>query len=246
MTELAYMVRDDWGQHGTAMVPQSAVIREWASGPPYIFAVNDTRKFTRADRGADVEVAEYIAPDAATRAVFDIGKLSRLETEDSVIDHAIVLHPFEQRDLETIRRAVVAESVARLFVLIWSPRDVVRMWLDGQGAIDLHTHERSSVPDPFMVVAAGMMVREEYNGLSSGFGKDAVVQLVRAFAAEGYPVDADGWLRAYFAAGGSFRHAEDLGKLVNEIKAGTRHRVRSRYKDNIFDSIRERVARGDE
>ncbi|QIX54001.1 hypothetical protein [Rhodococcus sp. DMU1] len=246
MTELAYMVREDWGQYGTAMVPQSAIIREWTGGAPYLFAVTDIRKFSRADRGADVEVAEYIAPDAATRKVFDIRELLMLEREDKVIDHAIVLHPFEQRDLEAIRRAVEGESVARLFVLIWSPRDMVRMWLDGQGATDLHTHETSSAPDSFMVAAAEMMVREEYNGLSSGFGKDAVVQLVRAFAAEGYPADADAWLRAYFAAGGSFRHAETLGKLVDEMKAGIHHRVRPRYRDNIFDIIRERVTRGEE
>lgn len=88
MTELAYMIREDWGQHGTAMGPQSAVIREWIGGSPYLFAVTDVKKFTRDDRSAGVEAAEYIAPDASRRKVFNISELSRLEREDKVIDHA--------------------------------------------------------------------------------------------------------------------------------------------------------------
>ncbi|MBQ7803974.1 hypothetical protein [Rhodococcus sp. (in: high G+C Gram-positive bacteria)] len=246
MTELAYMIREDWGQNGTAMVPQSALIREWAGGPPYLFAVSDTRQFTGVDRSADVEVAEFVAPAAATRTVFNISELSAMESKGDVIDHAIVvLHPYEQHELETLRGAVAAGAVTRLFVLVWSPRDAVRAWLDGLGAIDLHTRDAAPAPDAFMFYAAKMIVRQEYNGLSSGHGKDAVVQLVRAFADNGYPVDVDAWVRAYFAAGGSFSHAESLEKLVKEIQAGTRHRVKRRYRDDIFDIIRERAAPAD-
>ena len=72
MTKLAYMVREDWGQHGTAMVPQSAGIREWIGETPYLFAVTDVKKFNHVDRGADVEAAEYIAPSKADRIVFNI------------------------------------------------------------------------------------------------------------------------------------------------------------------------------
>ena len=242
MTKLAYMVREDWGQHGTSMVPQSAVIREWIGEPPYLFAVTDVTKFTHDDRGADVEATEFIAPSKADRVVFKISELACLQREDKVMEHAVVvLHPFEQGELETIRRAVEADSVGKLFVLIWSPYDMVHAWLDGLGAINLHTHETIAPNDPLMLAAAGMMLNEEYNGLSSGRGKDAVVQLVRAFAAEGYPVETEPWLRAYFAAGGTFRHAESIEKLVKEIKAGTRHRVKPRYRDNIVEIIREQV-----
>jgi hypothetical protein len=97
--------------------------------------------------------------------------------------------------------------------------DVVRRWLDGQGALNLHTGEASPAPDPLMVAAAKMMVGEACNGLSSGHGKDSVVQLVRAFAAEGHRTEVDPSLRAYFAAGGSFRHAESVAKLVKEMRA---------------------------
>lgn len=243
MTDLAYMVRADWGQHGTAMVHQSALIREWIGAPPHLFAVTDVRKFNPDDRGADVEAAEYIAPNKADRIVFNIGELPRLEREGKVIDHAVVvLHPFEQRQLETIRRAVEAESVGKLFVLIWSRYDMVRTWLDGLGAVNLHTHEYAPANDPLLLAAAEMIQNEDYNGLSSGRGKDAVVQLVRAFGTEGYPTEPEPWLRAYFAVGGSFHHAESIEKLVKEMKSGAQHRVKPRYRDNIVEIIREQLS----
>lgn len=237
------MVREDWGQHGTAMIPQSAVIRGWIGDPPYLFAVTDVKKFNHDDRGADVEAAEFIAPEKADWIVFDIRELGSLEREDKVIDHAVVvLHPYEQRELETIRRAVEADSIGRLFVLIWSRYDMVRTWLDGLGALNLHTGKSVPPSDPLLLAAAEMIQNEDYNGLSSGRGKDAVVQLVRAFASEGHPVDPDVWLRAYFAVGGSFHHAESIEKLVKEMKAGTRHRVKPRYRDNIVEIMRGQLA----
>ena len=47
----------------------------------------------------------------------------------------------------------------------------------------------------------------------SGRGRDAVVQLVRAFSSEGCSTDVEVWLRAYFAAGGTFHHSESIEKL---------------------------------
>lgn len=237
------MVREDWGQHGTAMIPQSAVIRDWIGDPPYLFAVTDVKKFNLDDRGADVEAAEFIAPKKADRIVFNIRELSSLERDDKVIDHAVVvLHPYEQRELETIRRAVEADSIGKLFVLVWSRYDMVLTWLGGLGALNLHTGESVPPSDPLLLAAAEMIQNEDYNGLSSGRGKDAVVQLVRAFAREGYPVDPDVWLRAYFAIGGRFHHAESIEKLVKEMKAGTRHRVKPRYRDNIVEIMRGQLA----
>jgi hypothetical protein len=242
MTELAYMVRDDWAQHGTAMASQSAIIREWIGPPPYLFAVTDVKKFSHNDRGADVEAAEHIAPDKTERVVFNVSELAKFGRDDEVIDHAVlVLHPFEQPELETIRREVESDSISQLFILIWSRHDMVRTWLDGLGAVDLHTQESVSTDDPLLLAAAKMIKDEDYNGLSSGRGKDAVVQLVRAFAAEGYPVRPATWLRAYFAVGGSFRHAESIAKLVKEMEAGTKHRVTPRYRDNIVEILRNRL-----
>ena len=243
MTELAYMVREDWAHHGTAMVPQSAVIREWIGEAPYLFALTDVKKFNRDDRSADLETADYIAPDPTSRKVFNISELAGLAGDGKKLDHAIVvLHPKDARDLEALASAVENESSNRVFVMIWSPRDLVRVWLDGSGATDLNTGQLLDVPDPLLIAAAKSMVDEEYNGLSSGRGKDAVVQLVRAFAAEGYPLEVDIWLRAYFAAGGTFRHAESIANLIGEIKEGTKHRVSKRYVDNIVEVLRDRVS----
>ncbi|MDT4994220.1 MAG: hypothetical protein QOH97_4112 [Actinoplanes sp.] len=96
-------------------------------------------------------------------------------------------------------------------------------------------------PDPLQVAAAKLTVDEQYNGLSSGRGKDAVVQLLRAFTGSAYPLDGDAWLRAFFAAGGAFRHADSVVKFVKEMKAGTKHRVTPRFRDDILDILRERV-----
>ena len=236
------MVRKDWAQHGTAMVAQSAVIREWLGEPPYLFAVADAKKF-QTDRPADLETAEFIAPDASTRKAFSIEELAGLGRRDEVLDHAIViLHPYEQRDLEALADAVKHDSLGKVFVMLWSLRDAVRAWLDGLGALNLHTGESLPAPDPVMVEAGKSMVNEEYNGLSSGHGKDAVVQLVRAFTAAGYPLEVDAWLRAYFAAGGSFRHGESVAKLLTEMKKGVQHRVKTRYVSDIVDVLRDRAS----
>lgn len=127
----------------------------------------------------------------------------------------MALHPFEQRDLEMIREAAESDSVGRIFILIWSSRDVVRTWLDGSGALNLHTGEAVTGPDP--------------------------LQRVRAFSSEGFPLDVDAWLRAYFAAGGTFHHSESNEKLVKEMKAGTKHRVQPRFREDVFELIQVRV-----
>lgn len=242
MTDLAYMVREDWGQHGTAMVPQSQVIRDWAGKAPYLFAVMDVMKFNSDDRDADLEAAEFIAPDDANRRIFNVTDLGGLTNDHGAFDHTIiVLHPHERADLNALRHAVNSGGVRRVFVLVWSPRDVVRTWLDAHEALNLHTQKALAAPDPLMLASAKLMMDEQYNGLSSGRGKDAVVQLVRAFTANGYPLDTDTWLRAYFAAGGDFHHAESIEKLVNEMKSGVKHRVKPRYRDNIVDIIKERT-----
>jgi hypothetical protein len=210
MTELAYMVREDWAHNGTAMVSQSAIIREWVGGAPHFFAVTDVKKFNWNGRSADIEAVEYIAPDPSTRKPFNIRELRQL-CDGRVLRHAVVvLHPYDRGDLEVVRKTVESDALARLFVLAWSPQDAVRTWLDGRQAVDLNTGRAVKASDPLMIEAAKMMMREEYNGLSSGRGKEAVVQLVRAFKAEGYAVDLEAWLRAYFAAGGGFRHAESI------------------------------------
>lgn len=241
MADLAYMVREDWAQEGTAMVPQSAVIRDWLGEAPFLFGVKSAAKF-RTDRPADLETVEFIAPDPMSRRVFSIGELVTLNYENQALNHGIaVVHPYEERDLDALALAVANDRVAKVFVMIWSPTDIVHVWLDGLGAVDLHAGHAAPSPDPVMTEAAKSMVMEEHNGLSSGYGKDTVVQLVRAFTAAGYPLDIEAWLRAYFAAGGTFRSGESLKKLLKEMKSGVKHRVKDRFRPNIVEILQERV-----
>lgn len=242
MTELAYMVRQDWGQHGTGMVTQSALIRQWLAAPRYLFAVPDAKKFSAKEHPGDYEVAEFIAPDPTARAVINLHDLSRLVEQRPAIGVALIaVHPFKEHELAALAAVTRSGVMRKLFVMVWAPTDLVRTWLDGHDALNLHAESVTDPPDPVMLEAAREMVRWQYNGLSSGRGKDTVVQLVRAFARAGYPVEAEAWLRVFFAAGGDFRHAESVKKLIGEMQRGVNHRVKELYKPTIVDVLRERA-----
>jgi hypothetical protein len=92
------------------------------------------------------------------------------------------------------------------------------------------------------VKAATSWVAREYNGLSSGRGKDAVVQILKAFQADGYSLHESTWLSAFFAAGGSFSHAESVAKLLREIQKGTKHRVSPAFRPDIVSVLRVQLA----
>ena len=220
MTELAYMVREDWAQHGTAMSQQSAVIHGWLGDPPYVFATTDRKKY-EGSSSADREFVHYVAPTTDERRVIDLSSLGELRRADKPLARSLVaLHPYKEQDCDLLREIVAAGSVAKLFVIIWSPRDMVRTWLDGIGAVNLHTGAALEAPDAVQLEAARCWVDEQYNGLSSGNGKASVVQLLRVFTSAGYPLDADTWLRAFFVAGGKFRHAAAVSKLIKEMQDG--------------------------
>jgi hypothetical protein len=241
MTELAYMVREHWTQHGTAMRQQSAVIREWLGNPPYIFATADRKKYEQAN-SADREFVTWVAPAADERRVVDLPAVTELRCPDKTLTRSlVVLHPYGEQHCDLLRGIVEVASIARLFVVVWSPRDMVRMWLDGLGAVDLHTGATFGSPDAVQLEAARCWVDEQYNGLASGNGKAAVVQILRVFTSAGYPLDTDSWLRVFFAAGGKFRHAPTIAKLITEMQAGTRHRITARYRPEILSVLRERA-----
>jgi len=125
MTDLAYMVREDWAQHGTAMMSSSARIRDWLGDRPVLVAVTDLSKFTDSDRSADLEVANYIAPGSAKHDVINITNLTRV-AESAVSAPVVVLHPFKQPDCEVLRTSIDSGALDRVFVLIWSPKDAQR------------------------------------------------------------------------------------------------------------------------
>jgi len=243
MSQLAYMTLSDWGQHGTAMEAQSARIREWIGAAPYLFAVASMKDYQDRHSSLDRTVIDHIAPNAPDRTVVSIQKLRELIRDDMEIAHPVtVLRPFEESDCDLIAELVGAGRLQKVFVIVHHESYPIRVWLDGMGAVNLHTGATTPAPDPVLLEAAKLIQDEEYNGLSSGHGKDAIVALVRAFAAEGYPVEPEPWVQAYFAVGGSFRHAASISKLVTEMKRGVRHRVKPRYRDEIFTILSERVA----
>lgn len=242
MTALAYMTLDSWAQEGTSMVPQSAVIRDWLGEPPYVFAAKDPKRLQEPNN-ADMEFVYHVALRNGDRRIVGISELRKLAQQNERFNGTLtVLHPHEHDDCELLRELVDGDRVARIFVIVWSPSNMVRIWLDGMGARDLSSGSAHEAPDAAQLEAARCMVNEQYNGLSTGNGKAAVVQLIRAFTAGGYPLDKGTWLRAFFAAGGEFRHAESISKLISEMQKGTKHRVQQRYRPEILSILLERAA----
>lgn len=241
MTEVAYMVREDWAQHGTAMEEQSAVIREWLGDPPYLFFAPDIRKHHR-ENDADQEFVAFVAPDPDTRHVFDLGELPIRTSTDDVLPASTIIHLFEDRDCERLRKIIDGGAVERVFVIVWAPTDRVRVLLDALGAENLYTRDRSMPSDALQRRAAQLMVDEEYNGLSSGRGKDTVIQLLRAFRDDGYTLDERSWLHAFYAEGGSFASGEVVARFIREMNAGRAHRVRQRFVPGIIDLLRKDAA----
>lgn len=245
MTEVAYMVREDWAQRGTAMVSQSGRIRDWLGDLPLLLVTSDLKEY-RGEHSADREFVRYLLGSAPVPKIVTFADFDQLRRPGDALRGSIVaLHPYREQDCEALREVVVAGRVARVFVIVWAPTDTVRTMLDGLGAVDLHTSEAAPAPDPVQREAAKSMVAEQYNGLASGNGKDAVVQLVQAFTAEGYPLDVDSWLRAFFSAGGEFDEALKVKKLIEEMQKGVRHRVKQRYRPDIVDILRRHVAEGE-
>lgn len=242
MTQIAYMTRESWAQDGTSMVPQSAVIRNWLGNPPYILTTSDSKKFN-GQNSADKEFADYIALQPDHRQIMHITELQQLIRRDERISGTItVLHPHKHDDCEVLRKLVEGNHVSRLFVIVWSSTDMVRFWLEGIGAYNLGDGSPGQAFDATQLEAAKCIVSEEYNGLSTGNGKAAVVQLIRAFTAHGYELKKRPWLTAYFAAGGKFRHAESISKLISEMEKGITHRVQQRYRAEILSILQERAS----
>lgn len=243
MTKIAYMVREDWAQRGTAMQQSSDTIRSWLDGSRPVWVVSQPEKFNDRVRSADRETAVYISRSQTLGPVLDFGRVVDVASRHDASQIAIVaLHPYEDQDCDALKEVVNSGEVGKLYVQIWARNDLVRHWLEGIGAIDLHRGAPVGAPDPLQVAACELIVNEEYNGLSTGNGKATVIQLLRSFELEGYVPDPETWLPAYFAAGGSFRHAATVRKLAGEVQQGKRHRVAQRFKPEIVSILRERVA----
>jgi len=244
VTELAYMTISDWGQRGTAMESQSARIRDWLGEHPYLITV-ESRKGYESTGSLDATFVKHLLPKPEDRFVVAIQELFELTDDDSEIRRpVVVLRPFSDPDCDLIARLVQEGRLKKVFVLVHHEGYPIKNWLDGMSAVDLHTGLKVAPPEPVMLEAVRAIRDEEYNGLSSGRGKDAIVQLVNAFANEGFAVDPAPWVQAYFAEGGTFHHAASISKLVTEMRKGVRHRVKPRFRDEIYDILKARIDGG--
>lgn len=110
MGELAYMIRADWAQQATAMVPQSEVIRSWVGSAPYMFAVPDLARYNKSDRNLEREVADYIAPQGTKRSVHSVANFGELRNTDTVVERCVIaVHPEGAR---TSRRSMSSSTTA--------------------------------------------------------------------------------------------------------------------------------------
>lgn len=183
------------------------------------------KKFNDRVRTADREIAVYIGRSKVPSPVVGFDRITDIGSHRDAL-----------RDLVDDGR------VGKAYVQTWARDDMVRHWLEGVGSLDLHTGSPTPVPDPLQVAACELMVNEEYNGLATGHGKATVIQLLRSFAGQCYDLDAAVWLRAYFAAGGSFKHAVSVKNFVLEVRQGTQHRVTQRFKSEIVGILREQIS----
>lgn len=244
MTEIAYMIREDWGQHGTAMVPNSVKIRDWLGAPPYEFAVASDRQGRAKPSEADEEMMRYLAPAPGEAGLTTFSALNRLQREGRQADRSVILlHPYKEHECDLLREIAASGAFQRIFVQIWAPSDQVRLVLDSLGAVNLHTGEPASPLDPVLVEAARMIESVAYNGLGSGRGKETAIQLLRALRDAGYPLEKETWLQAYFSVGGEARHAETLAKYITEMKQGVQHRVKQQSGSHLLELLRERATR---
>jgi len=185
-----------------------------------------------------------LAPSHGEAILTTFSALGRFQRAGSETDQAIVLlHPYKDHECDLLREISASGAFARIFVQVWAPSDRVHTVLDSLGAVNLHTGEPAPGPDPLLLEAAKMIESVSYNGLGSGRGKETAIRLLRALKDEGYPLEKEPWLQAYFAAGGEARHAETLAKYISEMQQGVRHRVKQQKHDQLLEVLRERAAR---
>lgn len=237
------MDREDWAQVGQGIESNSQRIADWLGTDPVIFAVPDIKRFNTEDRPADVEAYNYLRAagvfSAGTVGVQDLRRLARTDTD--VHFNVVVIHPYGDEQYESVRRIFESKLAHRIHVLVWFGSDMIQYWLDAHQAVNVAVDAVCGASDPLRLAAAEMMVREQYNGLSTSRGKDTAVQLLRAFRRDGDDLNEKNWLRAFFAAGGDFSEAVVISRFLREIKAGKQHRIKPRFKENIVEILRSEI-----
>ncbi|MBT9276133.1 hypothetical protein KMZ32_18830 [Phycicoccus sp. MAQZ13P-2] len=111
MTEIAYMVREDWAQRGTAMRESSDRVRSWLGAARPAWVVGKPEKFDDKLRSADRETSVYISGERAPRPVIDFSQLEKISSHAHAPQiAAVALHPYEEEDCEALRTVVAREA----------------------------------------------------------------------------------------------------------------------------------------
>ncbi|WP_416442565.1 hypothetical protein AB3K78_09120 [Leucobacter sp. HNU] len=235
------MTYSDWAKQGNGMAESGQRIQEWIGDTSaYLFCAEKEAHYSPNSHRQERDLFASIQNPNIKSFKAAFGNLH--EVQGKSVDVALVaLIPFKEPEFEAIRRAIVDQTFPKIVIIITHEGEMSRSILRGFGAVNLETGEHDALPDPLLIEAAKTMVNEEYNGLGSGNGKDAVLSLIHAFRQAGYPTNKELWLAAYFAAGGKTRHAETVAKFIDEINKGTRHRFQNRFRPNIVEILKERV-----
>lgn len=102
-------------------------------------------------------------------------------------------------------------------------------------------HARAEPSNESMVKAAMMIVDEERDGLSSDYGRDADVGLMRELRRAGLPSDKTSGARAFIAAGETLKGLESVRRFALEIEQGRKHRVETRHHRGIVRILEQRA-----
>lgn len=185
---------------------------------PYVLSLSDPNGLQNPS-SVDIDFINYFALQNEAPPIVSISGFWKFAQQGEHFNGTLkVIQPCLQEDCEWLKELVDGDLVDRLFIVVRSPSNLVRIWLDGMGSLYLDKVSAHERPDVVPLAAARCKISEQYYGLSAGQGKDAVIQLIRAFADGGYDLEMDPWIQAFFAAGGEFRHAESFIKMISEMK----------------------------
>lgn len=232
MTELAYMVREDWAGDPPDPAAGSKRVADWLAGRRHLVGV-PRPPLGSDERPVDAAAIRWISPAETRTAVRETSCLTHDLPPGGTTAPVLFIHPTPTGDCQTIVDLVRGGLVRSAFVLVWSPMDTIRLWLEAMGAAELSGKPTPDLPDAVLMCAARAVQDEEYDGLDIGRGKDAAVQAIRVLAAEGYPLDPELWGRALLRAGSSLRSAEVVMDYVKSMAAGHRYRTERRFRDDI-------------
>lgn len=129
------------------MMAQSTIIRKWLGEPPNLFVTSNS-KILQGPNSAVREFVDYVALKNDSRGIVSVQELrARTQHGERFNGTLTVMYLNRIDDDDLLRKLVDEDLVARLFVIVWSPLDMIRLWLDGKQACDLGIGSAHDAPD---------------------------------------------------------------------------------------------------